>query len=68
MRRPPGTDAVPFLDGDRLRVLVSCRADAGKLDVPVSYAIAVAPEIGADVAIDADSGPSGPLIPVGLEP
>ena len=44
-----GTDAVA---GDRLRVLVSCRGDAGTLDVPVAYAIAVTLEVGADVAID----------------
>jgi len=47
-----GTDAVPFLDGSRLRVLVGCREDAGKLDSPVAYAIAVTLEAGADVAID----------------
>lgn len=47
-----GTAAVPFLDGSRLSVLVSCRADAGKLDSPVAYAIAVTLEVGADVAID----------------
>lgn len=47
-----GTDAVPFLNGDRLRFLVCCRGDAGKLDVPVAYAIAVTLEVGANVAVD----------------
>jgi len=47
-----GTDAVPFLDGDRLRLLVSCREDAGTLDTPVVYAIAVTLEVGAGVAVD----------------
>jgi hypothetical protein len=47
-----GTDAVPFLDGERLRLLVSCREDAGKLDTPVAYAIAVTLEVGANVDID----------------
>ncbi len=47
-----GTDDVPFLDGDRLRILVGCREDAGKLDTPVPYAIAITLEVGADVEID----------------
>lgn len=47
-----GTNAVPFLDGTTLSVLVSCREDAGKLDAPVAYALAVTLEVGADVAID----------------
>jgi hypothetical protein len=47
-----GTDAVPFLDGDALRIQVNCRADAGELAVPVAYAIAVTLEVGANVEID----------------
>jgi len=47
-----GTAAVPFLDGERLRLLVSCREDAGKIDTPVAYALAVTLEVGADVEID----------------
>ena len=43
-----GTNAVPILDGDRLQVLVSCREDAGKLDTPVAYAIAITLEVGTD--------------------
>jgi hypothetical protein len=47
-----GTNAMPFLDGDRLQFLVSCREDAGKLDTAVAYAIAITLEVGTNVAID----------------
>jgi hypothetical protein len=47
-----GADAVPFLDGDRLRILVSCREDAGKLEDPIAYGLAVTLEVAAAIAID----------------
>jgi hypothetical protein len=47
-----GTAAVPFIDGTKLRILVSCKEDAGTLDVAVPYAIAVSLEVGPDVQID----------------
>lgn len=47
-----GTAAVPFIDGTKLRILVSCKEDAGSLDAPVPYAIAVTLEVGPDVQID----------------
>jgi hypothetical protein len=47
-----GTSAVPFIDGTKLRILVNCKEDAGTLDVPVPYAIAVTLEVGPDVQID----------------
>lgn len=47
-----GTAAVPFIDGTKLRVLVSCKEDAGALDVAVPYAIAVTLEVGPEVQID----------------
>jgi hypothetical protein len=47
-----GSDAVAFIDGAKLRVLVSCKADAGTLAERVPYAIAVTMEVGPDVQID----------------
>ena len=47
-----GTAAVPFIDGTKLRMVISCKEDAGTLNVPVPYAIAVTLEVGPDVQID----------------
>jgi hypothetical protein len=47
-----GSKAVPFVDGDKLVVSVSCKEDAGQLDTPVPYAIAVTLEVGPNVEID----------------
>jgi len=47
-----GTNAVPFIDGTKLRIVVSCKEDAGTLDVAVPYAVAVTLEVGPDVQID----------------
>jgi hypothetical protein len=47
-----GAEAVPFLDGDILSLLVSCKEDAGKLEGSVPYAVAVTLEVGAGVGID----------------
>ena len=47
-----GVDAVPFLDGDRIRFQVNCREEAGELDTPAVYALAVTLEVGADVQVD----------------
>lgn len=47
-----GNDAVAFIDGAKLRILVSCKADAGTLAERVPYAIAVTLEVGPDVQID----------------
>jgi hypothetical protein len=46
-----GNDAEAFLDGSGLTVTVNCREDAGKLDGPIPYGLAVSLEVGADVAI-----------------
>jgi hypothetical protein len=46
-----GADAVVISDGDTLSVKVNCRADAGKLDRPVRYAILVTLEVAPGVAI-----------------
>lgn len=46
-----GSDAKAFLDGTVLTVTVNCREDAGKLDDPIPYGLAVSLEVGADVAI-----------------
>jgi len=45
-------DAVPFLVGSRLRLLISCREDASRPDSPAAYAIAATLEGGTYVAID----------------
>lgn len=47
-----GTKAVPFIDGDKLTVSISCKEDAGKLDTPVPYGLAVTLEVGPSVEID----------------
>jgi len=47
-----GTAAVAFIDGAKLRILVSCKEDAGRLAERVPYAIAVTLEVGPDVQID----------------
>jgi hypothetical protein len=47
-----GSKAVPFVDGNKLIVSVSCKEDAGPLDTPVPYAIAVTLEVGPTVEID----------------
>ena len=47
-----GAEAVPFLEGDTLSLLVSCKEDAGKLEGSVPYAVAVTLEVGAGVGID----------------
>ena len=47
-----GEHAVPFVDGATLQISVNCKDDAGKLDVPVPYAIAVSLEVGVDSNID----------------
>ncbi len=39
-----GESAVAFIDGDSVRIKVNCRADAGKLDERIPYALAVTME------------------------
>lgn len=40
-----GEAAVPFQDGDDIVIKVNCRADAGPIDVPIKYALAVTLEV-----------------------
>jgi hypothetical protein len=47
-----GTAAVAFAVGDELAINVDCRVDAGKLDAPVRYGIAVSLEVGVGVQAD----------------
>jgi hypothetical protein len=47
-----GDDAIPFVDGAELMLKVNCRADAGKLETPVRYALAVTLEVADPVQID----------------
>lgn len=47
-----GTDAKAFLDGADLTIQVNCKADAGKIESSVPYAIAVTLEVGSSVTID----------------
>lgn len=47
-----GAAAVAFAVGDALTIDVDCRVDAGKLDAPVRYGIAVSLEVAATVQAD----------------
>ena len=47
-----GKAAVGFTRGDALEINVDCRVDAGRLAMPVRYAIAASLEMGASVEID----------------
>ena len=44
-----GSRAVPYQDGDTIRIKVNCRADAGRIDRPVRYALAVTLEVREDI-------------------
>ncbi|WP_420845256.1 S8 family peptidase [Longimicrobium terrae] len=46
-----GAQATGFVDGDELKIQVNCAAEAGRLDVPVPYAIAVTLEVAPEVQI-----------------
>lgn len=48
-----GQAAVPFEDGDDIVIKVNCRADAGPIDQPIKYALAVTLEVaeGLDIPI-----------------
>ena len=45
----------PFEDGDSLKIKVNCANDAGEIDMPVKYAIAVTLELGEGVDVDLHS-------------
>ena len=46
-----GDNAVAFEDGEEIRILVNCRAHAGKLTEPVPYALVVSLEVAPSVDI-----------------
>ncbi len=46
-----GRDAVPFSDGDNIEIKVNCRNDAGKINDPIAYGLAVTLEVGEGVNI-----------------
>lgn len=46
-----GDRATAFVDGDHLEILVSCRADAGALEDPVPYAVAVTLEVAEEIGV-----------------
>ena len=48
-----GRKAEPFIDGDVIKIKVNCREDAGKIQNPVSYGLAVSLEVaeGIDIAV-----------------
>ncbi len=46
-----GQQAVPFSDGDAIKIKVNCRSDAGKITEPISYGIAATLEVGEGVDI-----------------
>ena len=46
-----GNSAIPFQDGDTIGIKVNCRADAGTIDEPIRYALAVTLEVAESLAI-----------------
>jgi len=48
-----GQRAEPFIDGDVIEIKVNCREDAGKIQNPIAYGIAVSLEVseGVDIAV-----------------
>ncbi len=48
-----GQKAVPFIDGEAIEIKVNCRKDAGKIQEPVAYGLAVSLEVaeGVDIAV-----------------
>ena len=50
-----GDDAIPFVDGAEMMLKVNCRADAGKLETSVRYALAVTLEVADPVQVDIHS-------------
>lgn len=48
-----GQRAEPFIDGDFIGIKVNCREDAGKIESPIAYGIAVSLEVseGTDIAV-----------------
>jgi hypothetical protein len=48
-----GQKAEPFVDGDVLQIKVNCREDAGKIQSPIAYGLAVSLEVaeGLDIAV-----------------
>jgi hypothetical protein len=48
-----GQRAEPFIDGDVIEIKVNCREDAGKIQSPVAYGLAVSLEVseGVDIAV-----------------
>jgi len=48
-----GQRAEPFIDGDVIEIKVNCREDAGKIQSPIAYGIAVSLEVseGVDIAV-----------------
>ena len=47
-----GQHAVPFVDGATLQIAVNCKDDAGKLDVPIPFALAVSLEVGVNANVE----------------
>jgi hypothetical protein len=47
-----GEDAKVFLDGDKLRITVSCKEDAGLLTERIPYALAVTLEVAETVQVN----------------
>lgn len=48
-----GQRAEPFIDGDVIEIKVNCREDAGKIQNPIAYGVAVSLEVseGVDIAV-----------------
>ncbi len=48
-----GQKAEPFIDGEVIEIKVNCREDAGKIQIPIAYGLAVSLEVaeGLDIAV-----------------
>ena len=46
-----GNSAIPFQDGDAIGIKVNCRADAGTIDEPIRYGLAVTLEVAESIDV-----------------
>ena len=58
-----GEAATPFADGDALKFTVNCRSDAGDLNDPVRYGIAVSLEVAVGVTLPIEQVTSVIVLP-----
>ena len=59
-----GQKAEPFIDEDLVKIKVNCREDAGKIQNPVPYGLAVSLEVAKEVDIAVYSEIRNRIMPV----